>query len=101
MAEFTAAGVIIPNFFMRTFRKDLYLSLSIYNNILHLRYVDSVDRFRGFLEVVFCLFVAYYIYTYIREVSQECIEYSYRKCRPMLTIKIMEVSNSIYLTFGI
>lgn len=47
LAEFTAGGQIMPYFNMRTFRVDMYVS--------------ATDNFRIFLEVVFAIFVIYYI----------------------------------------
>ncbi len=54
VTEFTAGGVVEPNYFMRTFRYNMY--------------VDSLDVFRAFMELVFVGLIIYYIYVYIQQV---------------------------------
>ncbi len=70
MAEFTAAGLIVPNFFMRTFRTQLYLFFSSWKYLFRndFRYVTAMDNFRLLLEIIFLIIIAYYIYVFINEV---------------------------------
>lgn len=56
MFEFTGGGSIVPHFFQRTFRLNLY--------------VTALDDFRLALEILLVIFVVYYIFAYIREVIQ-------------------------------
>ncbi|KAN0033248.1 hypothetical protein ACTA71_002672 [Dictyostelium dimigraforme] len=53
LTEWTAAGSVNPYYSIRTYRIQLYM--------------DALDRFRGFLEVSFFVFILYYFYYFVNE----------------------------------
>ncbi|KAM9986098.1 hypothetical protein ACTFIZ_004357 [Dictyostelium cf. discoideum] len=53
LTEWTASGSVNPYYSIRTYRIQLYM--------------DALDKFRGFLEVSFFIFILYYFYYFVNE----------------------------------
>jgi len=92
LTEWSAAGQVDAYYSLRTYRVEMYL--------------NSIDRFRAFLEVAFVLFLIYYVFSFINEAR---IDYglnritrffsSFRNFFDILNIVLFIVSVGLYLAF--
>ncbi|EGC39681.1 hypothetical protein DICPUDRAFT_52532 [Dictyostelium purpureum] len=92
LTEWPASGEVNPYYSVRTYRVNMYM--------------DAVDRFRGFLETVFFLFLIYYVYFFINEAR---IDYQLNRLRnyllslknsfDIINLTLFIASTALYIAF--